>query len=95
MIDEKIKQLKKEHGEIIVLESEGKVAFLKKPTRQVVSYALTLQQQGKSLEMLEHVMKNCFVDGDREFCENIDYILGSAEVINELVSVKQVTIKKY
>lgn len=94
-MDEKIEQLKKAHGEIIVLEADGKVAYLKKPTRQVVSYALTLQQQGKTLEMLEHVMKSCFVEGDREFCENIDYILGSAEVINELVAVKRVTIKKY
>lgn len=94
-MNEKIEKLKKEHGEIIVLEADGKIAYLKKPTRQVVSYALTLQQKGNTLEMLEHVMKNCFVEGDREFIEDIDYILGSAEVINELVAVKQVSIKKY
>lgn len=94
-MDEKIEKLKKEHGEIIVLEADGKVAYLKKPTRQVVSYALTLQQKGNTLEMLEHVMKSCFVDGDRCFVDDIEFLLGSAEAINELVSVKQVSIKKY
>jgi hypothetical protein len=60
---------------------------------QELSYAMTLQQSGKNLEMLEHILKSCHLGGSKIFYQNADYMLGAAGVVEQLVKVKQVEVK--
>ena len=54
---------------------------------------MTLQQSGKNLEMLEHILKSCHLGGSKIFYQNADYMLGAAGVVEQLVKVKQVEVK--
>ncbi|HOU67777.1 MAG TPA: hypothetical protein PKW49_04215 [Paludibacteraceae bacterium] len=84
---------KKQYGEIVEARANGHVAYFKKPSKAQVSYAMSLQQQNKILEMLETVLKGCYVSGSRVFIDDVDYILGCAGIVDLLVSAKQVELK--
>lgn len=86
-------ELKSKYGNIVMAKADGHVAYFKKPTRQTVSYAITLQQQNKTVEMLEHVLKNCHVAGSVVFVKETDYMLGAAGIVEKLIVVKQAEIK--
>lgn len=90
---EQIEAWKKQYGEVVEAKAEGHVAYFKKPTRPQLSYAMSLENQGKTLEMVEHVLKSCYLSGSDVFLKNTDYMLGAAGVVERLVSVKQVEIK--
>lgn len=90
---EQIERWKKEHGQIFEVECEGEYAYFRKPTRKELSYALTLQANGKNLEMLEQILTSCHIGGSGKFVKETDYMLGAAELVQSLIQVKHVEIK--
>lgn len=92
--NEQIEAWKAKYGDVFKANSGEETAYFRKPTRVELSYAMTLQQQNKTLEFLEHLFKSCFIDGSRAFIEKTDYMLGAASLAEKLVEVKQVEVKK-
>ena len=90
----KIDQLKKKHGvEIFELTVGDKKAILKKPDRKVLSMALSLSQKDP-IKFGELMLDSCWIEGDEEIRTNDSYFLASLEVLQEMVELKQASLKK-
>ena len=90
---EQIEAWKEKYKEIFSAKAGEKEAFFRKPSRKELSYALTLQD--KPLEMQEAILKNCFLGGDTCFYEDLEYMLGCSSIVEQMVEVKAVEVKKF
>ena len=90
--NEQIAAWKEKHGDILSVEADGHVAYFRKPTRQELGYAMTLQSE--SLKMTEVMLKQCKIGGSDIFLDETDYMLGAVSVIEQLVTAKATEIKK-
>lgn len=91
---EQIEDLKAKHGEIFMLEFEdGKKAYLKKPDRKVLSFAMT-KMQTNPLGFAETILNQCFVAGDEEVKTQDTYFFGAAAQLEGLMEVKNAELKK-
>ena len=93
MEQKQIEEWKQQHGKVFECSADGETAYFRKPTRTELSYALALQANNKSIEMIEHILKSCYLGGSRVFLEDTDYMLGAADLVNSLVQVKHVEVK--
>lgn len=95
-IKEKALKLKKKHGlkEVWVLESEGKMAFVKKPSRDQLKYAMSVSQNDP-LGLAENVLKSGWLEGDEELQTDDRYFLDISTQIDALIETTTVNIKKY
>ena len=95
-IKEKALGLKKKHGlkEIWVLESEGKIAFVKKPSRDQLKYAMSVSQNDP-LGLAENVLESGWLEGDEELMNDDRYFLDISTQIDALIETTTVNIKKY
>lgn len=85
-----IEQWKKEYGKVFYAEADGYKAYYKKPSRQELSYAMTLKEQ--PLDMYEMLLKSCFLGGDAILYEDAEYLMGSADLAERMISVKSVEV---
>lgn len=89
---EQIAQWKKEYGQIFEITADNKVCYLRKPSRQILGYAMTQYKQ--PLKMTETLLNNCFIGGCEDFKTDDDLFMGINLRIEELISVKQVELAK-
>lgn len=88
-----IEELKKKHGEIFLIEFEDKKAYLKKPSRQVLSLAMS-KMQTNPLGFAETILNQCFIAGDEDVKTNDAYFFGAAAQLEGLMEVKTAELKK-
>ena len=92
----KVAELKKKHNikEVFVVKSEDKIAYLKRPSRAQLAYAMTLAQSNP-LGMTEEILKSGWLEGDEELQTEDRYFLSITGQIDALIETTQVEIKKY
>lgn len=90
---EKIQEWKRKHGEVFRIVVEDKACYLRKPDRKVLSFAAAA---GKSdpMKVNETILKNCWLDGDKEIQEVDAYFLGASSKLDQLVEVKEAELEK-
>lgn len=89
-----IAEWKEKHGDVFKIKADnGKEAFLRKPTRKELSYAMTLAQSNP-LGFAETILKNCWLAGDEELRTDDAYFLGVSGQLDSLMEVKAVELKK-
>ena len=93
-----IEEWKKKYGKVLsctATNDEGgeETAYFRPVDRTTLSYAITLQKQNKDVEMVEHVVKECWIGGSEKFKTELPYIIGATQGVAELMQVKQVQIK--
>lgn len=95
-IDEKrLAALKAKHGDVYEITVEDKAAVFRKPSRQDLSFATNTSSQGKDpIAFTEAIMKNTYIEGDRELVDDDNYFLGAMQVVSVMVEAKQAEIKK-
>ncbi len=84
---------KKTHGEIFCVEVDGKVGYLKRPSRKALGAASALSA-GDNIKYNEVILNNCWLGGDEEIRTNDSYFLGVSQTLAELIDVKHATLKK-
>lgn len=89
---EQIAELKAKHGQIFLIEVEDKAAVFKAPDRKTLSMANVVQND--IIKFNETILKNCFIQGDRELLDNDAYFLGAGAKAIELVQIKESKIAK-
>lgn len=91
---EQIAEAKKKHGDVFLLEfEEGNTsALIKKPTRQQVSFAMSLGND--ALKKTESLLTQCWIDGDKVIREEAGYLIGAAPMLDEIIEVKTAEVKK-
>lgn len=91
----KLEEFKAKYKGVYLITVDDKAALFRKPTRQHISFATAASSQGMdAIAFTESIMKNTFLEGDREILEDDDYFLPAMPVINQMVESKQAEIKK-
>jgi hypothetical protein len=90
---EEIENLKAKYGKIFKITVGDKSCILKSPTRKDLSYASTVGAKDP-LKFNEVILKNCFVEGDREIVDSDEYFLGASSKIQEIIEVKEASLEK-
>lgn len=95
-ISARVAALKKEHNlkELFVIRSDNKIAFIKRPSRDQLKYAMTIAQTDP-LGMTENILESGWLEGNKELKEDDKYFLDISRQIDTLIETTSVTIKKY
>lgn len=90
---EQIEAAKKEFGSVYMIDVEGKKIYIHKPTRQIIDLA---QISGRSKPSMfeETIVRNCWLAGDKQVVEDIDYFYAMADKINGIVEKKSAELVK-
>lgn len=73
-----------------------KTAYLRPPTRQILSLALTKGRKD-TMAMVEVILKNCRLGGDEypaEEPENLQFLVGMADQVEQIINAKTIQVKK-
>lgn len=90
---EQIAAWKKKHGKVYKVESEGKVGYLRRPDRKIIS-AATVIGNGDNLKSKEVVIGNCWLGGDEELKTDDKYFLALAGLVDEMIEIAQMELKE-
>jgi hypothetical protein len=88
--EEQIKEWKEKHGKVYFTKADGHIAYFRKPKRQEIGYSMTLQND--PLKASEALLKSCFVGGSEVFITDAGFLLGAAELMDKLISIKKVEL---
>lgn len=88
---EQIAEWKKKHGEIYEISVEDKSCFVRKPNRKDLSFVSVVKDP---IKMSETLLKQLWLDGDKEIQENDDLFLAVIPKLEEVIKVKESQIKK-
>ena len=92
---EQLNSWKEKHGEVFEISCEDKKAVLHKPSRKDLSFAMVGSSQAKdTVKFSELLLKQCWIDGDKEFLEDDNYFLAAVPVLGALAETKEAEIKK-
>ena len=89
--EEQIAEWKRKHGEIFELSVDGKSCIVRKPNRKDLSYVSVVKDP---IKMSETLLKQLWVDGDKEIQEQDDLFLAVIPKMEEVIKVKESQIKK-
>lgn len=97
---EMIEEWKQKHGDVYKvtvdkgLESE-KVAYVRKPTRQELKYAMMASKGGQDLiSMQEVLVRHCMLGGDPVIQTDDEYFLAVAEKVSDLFKKREAELEK-
>lgn len=81
--------------EISLKDKEGNPisAFFKKPSRQIVSRSISMQDRDP-LGAKEFILRNCFLEGNIQILDNDDYFFSACTVVDEIVQFQKAILKK-
>ncbi|MBQ0075100.1 MAG: hypothetical protein KBT34_13035 [Prevotella sp.] len=88
---EQVAEWKAKHGDIFEITVDGKNCILHKPTRQNLSYASVVKDP---IKMSETLLKQLWVDGDKEILEQDDLFMAVVNKMEEVMKVKEAEVKK-
>ena len=88
-----INNWKKKHGDVFLISVEDKKAYIKKPTRQVLSHA-TAVGSNDPFKFNETILNDCWLAGDDEIKFNDDYFLAVSGQLDKVIEIKEAEIKK-
>lgn len=88
---EQVAEWKKKHGDIFELSVEGKSCIVRRPNRKDLSYVSVVNDP---IKMSETLLKQLWVDGDKEIQEDDTLFLAVVPKMEEVIKVKKSAIKK-
>ena len=88
---EQIAELKEKHGDLYAISVGDKACILRKPNRKDLSYVSVVKDP---IKMSETLLKQLWVDGDKEIQERDDLFLAVIPKMEEVIKVKESQIKK-
>lgn len=96
IIKAKVAELKKKFGikEVFVLESDGLIAYLKKPSRDQLKYGMSVSANDP-LGLTEHILESGWLEGDEKLKTEDKYFLDISRQIDALIETTTVSLKKY
>lgn len=90
---EMIAAWKKKYGDVYVVTSEGKTAYLRRPDRNIIGAASVLGGQDP-IKQKEVMIRNCWLGGDEALLDEDKYFLGLSLRMDSMVEVAEVELKK-
>lgn len=90
--EKQIQEWKKKHKEVFELTVEDKCCYLSKPSRQALSYAMTLAGNNP-IGMAEQLLEDCWLEGDMEIKTEDAYFLGAMQQLGKFIEAKNSELK--
>jgi hypothetical protein len=91
--DEQIKEWKDKHGNIFKINVDGKVCYLRKPSRKALGYASAVGKDNP-LKFNEVILNDCWLGGDETIKTDDDLFLSVSGKIAELIEIKEAELEK-
>lgn len=91
--ENQIKSWKKEHGEVFRFDVGKKVCYLKKPSRNALSYA-SMAAQTDPLKYNEFILEDCWLAGDEEIKTDNGLFLSIGQKLPLLIEMVEVEMVK-
>ena len=88
---EQIAAWKKKHGDIYEISVDNKSCVLRKPNRKDLSYVSVVKDP---IQMSETLMRQLWVDGDKEILEDDQLFLAAIPKMEEVTRIKEAEVKK-
>lgn len=92
--EQKLEELKKTHGTVYRIEVGDKVAYLKKPNRQTLSFASATGTKDP-MKFNEIILKQCWIEGDLEIQTDDDLFLSVCGVLDGIIQVQAAKLEKF
>lgn len=98
-IAKRAEELKKTHNNVFavvvkVSDEEYAVAYLKKPSRQVLSASMSLVEQDP-IRSDEIILQGCWIEGDERIKTDDDLFFAVTPHLRKLMEFKTAELKKY
>ncbi|CAL2108182.1 conserved hypothetical protein [Tenacibaculum sp. 190524A02b] len=90
---EQIQAWKKEHGKVFELKAKDKVAYIRKPDFNEVSFA-TAESINSPLNFPKEILTQCWLGGDEIIKTDVGYIMGISTAIDKIVEAVEFEIKE-
>jgi len=88
---EQVAEWKRKHGDIFELSVENKSCIVRRPNRKDLSYVSVVKNP---IQMSETLLKQLWVDGDKEILEDDSLFLAVIPKMEEVIKIKESAIKK-
>lgn len=88
-----IAEWKKKHGDVFLISVEDKQCYVKKPTRAQLGRATT-HMKANPIKFAEILLGDIWLGGDEELKTEDAYFMGVAQSLDELIEIKEATLKK-
>ena len=89
-----IAKWKKQYGDVFRLNVGDKVGYVRKIKRHDLKAAMTVAKHEGELGMIESLLTDIFLGGDRELLDDDDYFYGACEQVKDLMQVKEGSLTK-
>ena len=84
---------KAQHGEVSAIICDGRICYLKKPSRKALSYASSIGTKDP-IKFNELSLNDCFLGGDEAFKTDDSFFLAASAQIPALIEVKEAELVK-
>lgn len=88
---EQVAEWKRKHCDIFELSVEEKSCIVRRPNRKDLSYVSVVKDP---IQMSETLLKQLWVDGDKEILEDDSLFLAVIPKMEEVIKIKESAIKK-
>ncbi len=90
---EQIAEWKAKHEDVFKLSVDGKVCYLKRPTRQIIS-AAEVSAGENSIKFNESIIRDSWLGGDMEFQTEDSLFFGVSKQIDKIIDTAKVELEK-
>lgn len=91
--EEMIAAWKKKYGDVYIVSSEGRTAYLRRPDRKVLGAAGVIGGPDL-LKQKEYMMRSCWLGGDETLLEEDKFFFGLSGQVDAMIEVATVELKK-
>lgn len=84
---------KKQEEEIFAITCEGRICYLRRPSRKVLGYAGSVSAKDP-IKFNELILNDCFIGGDEAFKTDDSLFLAASAQIPALIEVKEAELVK-
>jgi hypothetical protein len=85
---EQIAEWKEKHGKVFCITVDGKVGYMKRPSRKALGYAMVAGKENP-VKFNEVLLKDCWLGGDEEIKTDDELFFAVSSKLGEIVNAKE------
>ena len=90
---EQIQEWKKKHGKVFKISCDGKVCYLKPPSRKTLGYA-SVASKDDPLKFNEVILRDCWLAGDEEIRTDDMLFLSVGSQLANIIQAKEAELEE-
>lgn len=90
---EQIQEWKQKHGKVFKISCDGKVCYLKPPSRKTLGYA-SVAGKDDPLKFNEVILRDCWLAGDEEIRKDDVLFLSVGKQLADIIQVKEAELEE-